>query len=166
MGPEGGPADFVIAARCVDVKTSKARLRHFVSQTQVDRPMGDLQAYFASLWVGSDPDAGVRLPSLVERLLARSSDPACILKHLLQLGYSPADRDHYEATLLLLEEPHWFSVEAVPRVRVADPGVSHLRYAVTLDDTKALQGAEVAELRLHFHGHADDVASNGRQVQR
>jgi hypothetical protein len=151
-GPEAGASDFVIGGVCAEIKTSRARLRHFVSQTQVERPMGDLEAYFVSLWVGLDPEHGTTLPALVDLLLARTSDPAAVLKRLLEVGYSPGDRHEYQKPILLLESPLWFAAGDVPRVRQADAGVSHLRYVVMLDENNALAPDEMGRLQAHFHG--------------
>lgn len=152
FGPEGGSSDFVIGAVCVDVKTSRSRLRHFVSQTQVERPMGELKAFLVSLWVGLDPEAGVTLPALIDRVLTRSQDPTPVLKRLLETGYSPVDRHEYQRSFLLLEEPLWFAASHIPRVRLADPGVSHLRYMVMLNSDEALNQDDARALSTHFHG--------------
>lgn len=152
--PEGGPSDFVIGGACAEVKTSRSRLRHFISQAQADRPMGDLKAYLLSLWVGLDPELGTTLPALVDLLLGRLHDPARVLKGLLHRGYSPVDRHNYQTPFVLLEAPTWFFVEAVPRVRLADPGVSRLRYMVTLDQNAALGPDLVLQAQAHFQGAA------------
>jgi hypothetical protein len=151
-GPEGGASDFVIGGVCAEIKTSRARLRHSVSQAQVERPMGDLEAYFVSLWVGLDPEHGTTLPALVDLLLARASDPAAVLKRLLEVGYSPGDRHEYQKPFQLLESPLWFAACDVPRVRQADAGVTHLRYMVALDENKALAPDETGRIQAHFHG--------------
>lgn len=160
LGPEGGVSDFVIGGVCAEIKTSRSRLRHFVSQAQVERPMGDLEAYLVSLWVGLDPERGITLPALVDLLLARTNEPAAILRRLLELGYSPGDRHEYQKPLLLLESPQWFPAGDVPCVRQADPGVSHLRYMVMLDENKALASEEARLLQAHFHGPALSAVSS------
>jgi hypothetical protein len=160
LGPEGGVSDFVIGGVCAEIKTSRARLRHFVSQAQVERPMGELKAYLVSLWLGLDPERGITLPTLVDLLLARANEPAATLRRLLQLGYSPGDRHEYQKPFLLLESPRWFPTEDVPCVRQADPGVSHLRYMVMLDENKALASDEARLLEAHFHGPAVSAVSS------
>jgi hypothetical protein len=165
LGPEGGVSDFVIGGVCAEIKTSRSRLRHFVSQAQVERPMGDLEAYLVSLWVGLDPEQGATLPALVDLLLARASDPAAVLRRLLELGYSPGDRHEYQKPFLLLEPPQWFPVGDVPRVRQADPGVSHLRYMVMMDEHKALASDEARLLQAHFHGPALSAVSSASGSQ-
>jgi len=72
------------------------------------------------------------------------------LKQIALLGYSPLDRDQYATRFTPLDTPLWFRSEDVPRVRAIDPGISQVRYVVTLDIDKSL-GSEVASgLWRHF----------------
>jgi hypothetical protein len=82
------------------------------------------------------------------------SDRGAALRRLLRAGYSPPNRAGYAATFVVLAEPEWYSVADVPRVRAADPGVSHLRYRVALDEARRADGVRSDSLWRHFHGHA------------
>jgi hypothetical protein len=102
------------------------------------------------MWVGIDPIRGETVPVLVDRVLARVADPASTLRRIVTAGYSPADRGAYDASLVLLAEPEWYPVADVPRVRAADPGVSALRYLVSLDETRRAGPSDAAALWHHF----------------
>lgn len=145
IGPDREASDFLIDAMGVEVKASRRAHIHQVSQRQVERPVGSLEAYLLSMWVGTDPVGGVSLADLVESILIKASDPAAFLKRIGQLGYSPLDRGLYSSRLVHLEEPKWFSSHDIPRVRAADPGVSMLRYTVSLDTGLCLS-EEVASM--------------------
>jgi hypothetical protein len=151
-GPEGDRADFSIGAVSAEVKTARSRLRHFVSQDQADRPTNRTESYIVSLWVGPDTERGITVPALADRILTKSADPSVFLRRLLRTGYSPADRREYHRVLILLDDPRWFGADAVPRVRVADPGISSLRYVVDLDLGKAVTAVQAAHLHHHFFG--------------
>jgi hypothetical protein len=150
VGPDMAPVDFLLDGIGVEIKASQTRLAHFVSQTQVDRPIGDHESVFLSLWVGIDPVGGERLPVLVDAMLLRLEDPVHALKNLLLAGYTALDRELYSRPFMLLEPPAWFSHDTIPRVRSADPGVSRLRYLVELNPERQLSAEETARLRGHF----------------
>jgi hypothetical protein len=133
-GPDGAPIDFLLNGIGAEVKASRRRLVHFISQAQVERPVGDYDAYFVSLWVGTDPERGESLGVIAQRLLTHSKDPSVFLRALLKAGYSEGDRSLYSTRFALLEGPAWFRDDSVPRVRQADDGVSNLRYLASFDD--------------------------------
>jgi hypothetical protein len=138
LGPEGTPVDFMRYDRAVEVKASRARLSHHVSQAQVQRPVGAVRAYLLSLWVGIDPTLGMTLAAQVAALRRIVLDSAELLRRLLQAGYHPKHEAAYTRRYILLEPARWFDVLAVPCVRQADPGISGLRYVVHLDESRCL----------------------------
>jgi hypothetical protein len=152
-GPENSATDFFVGGVALEVKTSRGSHTHFVSQKQLDSPAGAATAYVLSLWVDIDPAEGRSLADLVDGLLSRVSEPAAFLKQVAQLGYVPADCAQYMSRLALLDVPLWFPLDAVPRVRAADPGVSQLRYKITLDADKAVSADVADSLWTHFGHH-------------
>jgi Putative PD-(D/E)XK family member, (DUF4420) len=149
-GPGGGVADFVNDGMSIEVKTSTTRLSHWISHAQVNRPLGDLPAFILSLWVAGDPTSGKTLATLANDILTRIDDRAEALRRLLMAGYSPADHLQYIRPFVILEEPHWFDVSAVPKVQLADEGVLRLRYLAELDEARALRGPDVERLSSAF----------------
>ncbi|MDI1484349.1 PD-(D/E)XK motif protein [Polyangium sp. y55x31] len=152
-GPDRDASDFFLDGRAAEVKTSRHRRQHHVSLSQVLEPVGDKRAWLLSLWVGIDPIRGRTVPALVDKILERVADPALALRRLLTAGYSPADRNAYEGSFVVLAEPEWYRVTDVPRVRAADPEVSRLRYVVSLDEGRCVPASEAKELWNHFLGH-------------
>jgi hypothetical protein len=153
-GPEGDATDFFIGGRGVEVKTSRFRRQHHVSHSQVDSPVGNREAWFLSAWVKPDPGAPTTAADLADGILGRSSDRGDTLRRLARAGYSPAERNHYSSAFVILTEPEWYAALDVPRVRLADPGVSHLRYRVSLDESRRANGVSSDTLWRHFHGHS------------
>jgi hypothetical protein len=151
QGPTGGSVDFVLGGVGAEIKASQTRLVHSVSRTQAGAPLGDYQVYLVSYWVTLDPDRGSTLPMLVDGLLEGARNPAETLRRLLEAGYSPADRAAYSRRFLVLEEM-WFAAADVPQIRIVDSGISHLRYKVTLDEMRRLEGSKAEGLHAHF-GH-------------
>jgi hypothetical protein len=149
-GPDREEADFFVDGTTVEVKTSRQAGQHHVSLSQLLAPMGQRDAWLLSLWVGLDPIRGCTVPSLADRLIARVTNPSDALRRLATAGYVPADRQFYEATLVLLIEPRWYAVTDVPKVRVVDSGVSRVRYMITLDESLAT--SDSASLWWHFIG--------------
>lgn len=151
-GPEQDASDFFLDGKSVEVKTSRARNRHFVSQTQVDAPAGDRPAWLLSMWVKVDPSISARgVSDLVDLILERAPDRADALRRIARAGYSPGDRNAYGMRLVMLEEPGWFPAGKVPRVRAADPGVSNLRYQVSLIEDFRATPLEAKLLWVHFN---------------
>jgi hypothetical protein len=162
-GPERESVDFFLDGIALEVKTSRNAHMHYVSQSQIDRPAGMHAAYLLSIWVGMDPVRGVSLKELVERLLARVSDPPALLKQVALAGYVPSDSEQYTTRFLPLEEPCWYRAGDVPRVRGIDPGISQLRYVVNLDTDKAIPTTQVSDLWRHFCGTDHFIISAANQ---
>jgi hypothetical protein len=151
-GPDKDRVDFFAGGVALEVKTSRAEHVHHISHKQVDRPVGEGQACLLSIWVAVDHDRGTSLKHLVNELLARVEDPAGLLRKLALVGYAPSESTQYDTPIVFLEEPSWFWMSDVPRVRAHDEGVSNIRYVVTLDREKAMSREHAAELRRHFLG--------------
>lgn len=149
-GPEADAMDFFLDGRGVDIKASGTRYLHYVSESQVGRPTGDQPAHLLAFWLKPDPLANHSVPSLVDDILARTDHTAEALKKISQAGYSIADRSVFTQRYSILAEPEWYPAEKVPRVRLADRGVSHLRYRVDLTDVPPANEAEARALWLHF----------------
>ena len=149
-GPEGEVVDFFLDGVALEVKVSRRAHVHHVSQRQVDLPVGIHQAYLLSVWVGVEPGRGISLAELVDTALARVSDAPALLKQIALLGYAPVDRDQYATRFIPLEIPRWFRAEDVPRVRAIDPGISQIRYVVTLDIDKSVAVELASGLWRHF----------------
>jgi hypothetical protein len=86
-----------------------------------------------------------------------------VLKHVVSLGYSPVDKSHYATRYVLLEAPRWFRIEDVPRVREVDPGVSEIRFVVTLDPDQSLDAECVDGLSRHLWGSPGRPQPTGEQ---
>lgn len=151
-GPERDAVDFFVEGISIDVKTSRKRQQHFVSQSQVDSPVGDYAAWLLSIWVKTDPGLGRTVPQLVDAIIDAAPDRADALRQIVGAGYSPTDRAAYTSRFVALEEPGWFAANKVPRVRAADPGVSKLRYQVELSDELRANQQDARKLWVHFHG--------------
>lgn len=149
-GPDTDPVDFFADGLGLEVKASRRAHIHYVSHRQVRSPVGDSESYLLSAWVGVDPTRGVSLIDLVDEIVSTVTDAPKFLKKLSQVGYSIIDRDQYETKYVMLEEPLWFRLVDVPRVRDIDDGVSEIRYVVTLDPEKALNESEVRPLCRRF----------------
>lgn len=149
-GPEREAVDFFLGGVGLEVKVSRRAHVHHVSQRQVDLPVGSHAAYLLSIWVAPEPIGGISLAELVDSMLLAVSDPPGLLKHVALLGYSPRDREQYGTRYSVLDAPLWFPVADVPRVRAADPGISNIRYVVTLDVDKCLEAESANALWVHF----------------
>lgn len=148
-GPDSSPVDFVLDGIGAEIKASQTRLAHNVSRTQAKSPLGGFDSYLVSCWVTLDPVRGETLPTLVDRLLATLSDPAELLRRLLEAGYVHFDRVSYDRPLVVLDEA-WFAAKDVPQVRDVDPGITQLRYRVALDEARRQGAREAAILNRHF----------------
>lgn len=149
-GPEGEAVDFLFDGVALEVKVSRRARVHHVSQRQIDVPVGIHRAYLLSVWVGIDPIRGISLAELVDAALARVSDAPTLLKRIALLGYAPLDRDQYGTRFIPLDSPLWFRAEDVPRVRAIDPGISQIRYVVTLDIDTSIAPEIASGLWRHF----------------
>lgn len=160
LGPDQEPVDFFHDAIGLEVKVTRHAHVHYVSQTQVDRPRGEFETYLLSMWVGIDSNQGISLAESVDLLLSKVSDPMALLRKLAQVGYTPHDRAEYDSRFLVLEEPRWFRVEDVPRVRAIDEGVTNVRYIVTLDVDDCVEPALSSSLCRHFWGFEPQPANS------
>jgi hypothetical protein len=149
-GPDREATDFFHDGIGLEVKVSRRPLIHHISQRQADRPVGEHRAFLVSMWVGVDQAAGVSLAELVDAVLALALDPPKVLKRIVSVGYVPTERHQYVTRFALLETPHCFRSEHLPRVGMIDAGITEVRYLATLDPDKALADADVAELFQHF----------------
>lgn len=145
-GPEDEPVDFVGGGVGLECKTSTRRLEHYVSQDQLTRPLGDLRVLIVSLWVGEDATDGETIEDLVTSIDNRIANPVAFEAKLLETGYCRSDGPQYPLRLRNLEEPRWIPVKYVPRVREADPGISHIRFLVNLPERMALTGTEALDI--------------------
>ena len=141
-GPEGASMDFLVDGISVEVKTGLRRGVHSISQRQLDRPAGNASAFLMSIHTLPDPLRGRSLSDLVEALTRSVSDPAGFEEKLASVGYSRGDDAGYTRRLSVLSEPTFYDVRKIPRVRQADPGISHIRYQVELADDSALHDNE------------------------
>lgn len=137
-GPDAEYVDFAGGGIGIECKAGTRRLEHWVSQEQVTRPLGDLAVYLLSLWVGVDAVGGSSLPEMVSRAFDMADDDAALEEKLLAAGYSHADAHRYKLKLRVLEAPMLFPMDRLPRVRTADPGVSHVRFLASLEADAAL----------------------------
>lgn len=151
-GPEGDSTDFFVDGVSAEVKTTRKKGVHHVSLAQVDQPVGSHEAWLISLWVKADPAASFTVGHLVDLILARASDQGAALRQIARAGFSPSNRHAYPNRFVILETPEWYAVDSVPRVRAADPGVSRIRYSVTLDQSRCANTQTAARLWRHFHG--------------
>lgn len=149
-GPDRDAVDFFVDGTGLEIKVSRHAHVHHVSPRQVEAPVGEYDAYLLSLWVAPEPVRGISLTELVDSVMARVSDPVALLKQTALLGYSPQDSAQYDTRYLLLEPPLWFRAADVPRIRVVDPGISQIRYMVTLDPDKCLDERLCRDLWRHF----------------
>lgn len=152
-GPERDATDFFLAGKSVEVKTARQRRQHHVSLSQVDAPVGTHEAWFLSIWVKVDPGTAVTVQTLAEGILSRVLDRGDGLRRLARAGYSPTNRAEYTTSFTVLAQPEWYAAADIPRVRVADPGVSQLRYRVSLDEERRADEATSDSLWRHFHRH-------------
>jgi hypothetical protein len=151
-GPDAEWVDFVGGGVGIECKASRRRLEHFVSQEQVTRPLGDLGVYLLSMWVDVDATAGRTLADMVSDIDQRLDDRREFEEKLLETGYSRADAHRYKFRLRLLEPPLLFPSDAVPRVRAADPGITHIRFMASLNENVALSPTAGLEVMMRLCG--------------
>ncbi|HEY4243190.1 MAG TPA: PD-(D/E)XK motif protein [Kofleriaceae bacterium] len=152
-GPERDATDFFVDGVAAEVKASRQARQHHVSLSQVQEPVGEHPSYLLSLWVKEDPVRGLTVTELVARIELAIDDRAALLRGLLRAGYSQTS-GAYTAHYVVLDEPEWYATAAVPTVRVVDPGVTNIRYRVSLDVTTAVERARANELWTHFLGQS------------
>ncbi len=147
IGPDRAPVDFLLDGIGLEVKASRRRHCHHVSQSQGGAPVGVRDAYTVSFWLSQDPAAGQSLIDLLDDLLERIVDKPEFYKKLASVGFSLADQDSYRANrYLLLDQPLVFPSVSVPRIPEMDPAISEVRYVVTLDSELALSEVDAAKV--------------------
>lgn len=150
-GPHAGVADFVLEAGRLEVKTATRPFVHHVSHTQLELD----RAYFLSLSADEGED-GKTLSDLAQAILAALPDPSLLYAGLTRIGCSLETLELSRKRRVMLSGPALFRAEHVPRVREVDPGVSNLRYTVTLDPSKALRGGDLTDAAAVFGLSLDD----------
>lgn len=153
-GPDRDSSDFFVDGIAAEVKTSRLRRQHHVSLVQVDPGIVSFESWLVSLWVKVDPAATLTVFALASDIMDRASDRADAMRRIARAGFTLNDRREFVTGYVLASEPEWYPVDAVPRVRVADPGVSQLRYRVLLDESRRASADIVDRLRTHFHERA------------
>jgi hypothetical protein len=131
-GPDAERIDFLLDGVGVEVKAGRRQGVHLVSQSQVEEPLGEVPVVFMSMHMMVEPLRGRSLPELVREVAGQLDDAATFEEKLASVGYSRDDEGAYSRHYVLLEPPLFYRREDVPRVRVADAGVSDLRYRVEL----------------------------------
>jgi hypothetical protein len=129
-GPDGDSVDFLLDGLGVEVKASHKERTHVVSQSQVHE--GGLKRFLLSAHVAVDPLRGQPLSNLVASVAARVTDTAGFEEKLAAVGYSREDERAYFRRYVLLSRPYIYRSADVPKVRLADPGISQIRYRVEL----------------------------------
>jgi hypothetical protein len=140
-----GRTDLLADGISFEVKTSRLRLTHFISDSQVQRPNGDGEAFFVSIWCEED-DSGTSLPEIVSQLIDRVVDSPMLERKLLARGYSHIHSDSYRSKYRVLETPRVFRSIDIPRVREIDDGVFSVRYQVQLKESASLTAASAGQL--------------------
>jgi len=132
-GHEGDSTDFWAGGVGIEVKTSRQKGLHFVSQAQVtDEPEG--RTWFLSLWVRPDATAGISLDAQVLGLASRVSDVVAFRRALAGVGLSRVDSGQHSTPYSLVDRPSWYPSHAIPRIRAADAGITQIRYRLTLPE--------------------------------
>jgi hypothetical protein len=144
--PDGTAFDFLLEGISIEVKTSRRSGSHVVSQSQLEQPAGNARHVLLSLFAQSDPTKGLSLPQLIARVTARLADSVALERGLLAAGYSHVDAEAYSRRYAVMSVPQVYDASDVPRVRVADPGVSQLRFRVEMPPDKALAAADLSSV--------------------
>jgi hypothetical protein len=156
-GPDRDTSDFYVDGIAAEVKTSRVRRQHHVSLAQVAPGDVAFESWLVSLWVKIDPASALTVPVLVASVIERAADRGEAMRRIARAGFNMNDRREFISGYVLASDPEWYPVDRVPRVRAADPGVSQLRYRVTLDDSRRADSAAVERLVRHFHGKTTGV---------
>jgi hypothetical protein len=152
-GPEHHVFDFEGGGLRIECKTTQRRFQHEFSLDQLpDDP--ESSAYVASLTVMLDPLRGRSLKDLVDYIDKEISDHVVFDTKLRAYGYLRSDGNSYERRFVLDGHASLFPLDAIPRVRAADPGVSKIRFTVRLDEAMTVGGEDGKSLlrQLFTHG--------------
>jgi len=150
LGPSRAAVDFFSGGVGLEIKTSTRRHIHAVSLSQTSAPAGVHDTYLLSIWAGLDPQGGLSVAELADLIFARAADPSEFLRKLAAVGFVPADRTYYESRWRTLQIPLLVRTDDVPTVRGVDPGVSLVRYTVTLGGEPLVPGAVAASVWRKF----------------
>jgi Putative PD-(D/E)XK family member, (DUF4420) len=144
-GPDSEWVDFLLDGKGFEVKASHRERVHVVSQEQVEPTLGNAEVFLLSLHVAVDPVHGKCLSNVVAQVAAAASDVAKFEEKLASVGYCRDDEQAYRRRYVVLSPPAVYRAQDVPRVRLADPGISQIRYRVELP-AESLTAAEVGVL--------------------
>lgn len=144
-GPDSERVDFLLDATGFEIKASHRERVHLVSQEQLEPTLGAAEIFLMSLHVAIDPVHGRCLSDIVNHVAGVASDVARFEERLASVGYSRDDEQAYRRRYVVLSRPGIYRAQDVPRVRLADPGVSQIRYRVELP-TPTLPPSQVGVL--------------------
>jgi hypothetical protein len=140
-GPGGSVHDFQLSDKGIELKTTSAVNPQTV-QISNERQLDDSGLTYLWLWLLTldvRPTGGQSLNQLIDALLDQlNTYPAALNQYRLRLyqaGYQPHQRDLYDAPTYAVRSEQVYQVrDGFPRLRISDlpPGVSAVRYAVTL----------------------------------
>lgn len=99
-------------------------------------------AFFLSLAV-DEGAGGETLETLAAKVLATAPHPTLFYEGLARIGCSLDTLAISKRPRVLVATPAIFKVEDLPRVRKVDPGITDLRFTVTLDPDRALKAGEL-----------------------
>jgi|GEM_PF-2065180 len=146
-GCEGAVYDFFTAGVVLEVKVGTRRGVHVVSHAQVAPTTAE--GGLLSLEVLVDP-AGTTLAELEAKILGSLSNSSVYYEALRRRGVAPTAMRRTEKRWTLVGTPSVFRLDDVPRVTAAQPGVSDLRYKITLDQDRRLDGSAASQLLSPF----------------
>jgi hypothetical protein len=146
IGDSSARTDFMRNSISLEIKTSRRRGQHHVSLAQVESPELNNRAYLVSLWVEVDDGRGESVADLIRDIVTRIHQATEFERKLLKRGYSRSDVAGYSHRWQLLASPRLYSVDHLPRIRQADPGISNIRYLVTLQDEDAVDDMQTREI--------------------
>lgn len=116
-----------------------------VAQRQVDAPMETFEPRSSLFTSCRTPVKGKSLLQLIDEVELEIDDVAAFEEKLLSAGYFKVDAGSYHRRYVVAAIPSLYSANEVPRVRMADPWVSNLRYCM---------------------GSRSDLGHSGRQSRR
>lgn len=157
-GPERGTVDFFVSGVALEVKTTRHPGVHHVSHGQCQADFG--QAFMLSIACeegSSGCSCGDLIASIAGRLISASSFYGALSRGKVNASlFESADRRYS-----LLSRPLVYSSSTIPRVRSFDPGVSDLRYKVSLDSSTALGGSDLQKVLDSFGLQKSGIAKMG-----
>jgi hypothetical protein len=139
-GNDSGTFDFVVDDRLLEVKTTRVPGVHKFSHSQLREP--DECGVLVSLVVEVG-DQGTTLAEALDAVLARVVDPVVVRSSLKARGLTMASLRESTMRIVLTKKPAFYWLRDVPRVRLADAGVTQLRYSVDLLGTPPIAEASL-----------------------